>query len=252
MIEGFEKSRVQRLYVMDYGLFQVHSNGRIIGITGSLIETSDARWILVDTGFPPKYLRNREEASREDHLDEFGTILELDEVNMPAGQLALLGLSPADIDLQILTHSHIDHVGGIEDFTDVPMVVHRAERALPRPLYWHGQHPYAWPDGQVYIEVEGDTEVLPGLTLLETPGHTPGQMSLMVDLPESGTVVLTSDTISRPEELDEGFAGYWNEELAERHARRLMALAEEKQAFVIFGHCPEQWPTLRKIPAYYG
>ena len=51
MIEGFEHSRVRRLYVLDYGLFRVHSNGRIIGITGSLIETEDGRRILVDTGF---------------------------------------------------------------------------------------------------------------------------------------------------------------------------------------------------------
>lgn len=252
MIAGFENSRVRRLYVMDYGLFRVHSNGRVIGITGSLIETVDGKWILVDTGFPPKYLVDREQASREDRLDEFGTILELEPVNMPAGQLALLGLSPSDVDLQILTHSHIDHVGGIEDFSHVPMVVHRAERALERPLYWHGLHPFVWPDDQVCIEVEGDVEILPGLTLLETPGHTPGQISLMLELPESGAVILTSDTISRPEELDEGFAGYWNDELAERNARRLMALAAEKQAFVIFGHCPKQWPTLRKIPAFYG
>ena len=60
---------------------------------------------------------------------------------MPAGQLALLGLSPADIDLQILTHSHIDHVGGIEDFSHVPMVVSKAERALERPFAgtWGGR-----------------------------------------------------------------------------------------------------------------
>jgi len=31
-----------------------------------------------------------------------------------------------------------------------------------------------------------------------------------------------------------------------------MALAQERDAFVIFGHCPKQWPTLKKIPEYYG
>lgn len=251
MIEGFEGSRPARLYVLDYGLFRVHDGGRVIGITGSLIETNDGRFVLVDTGFPPKYLVDHEAAAKEDRLDEFGEILELGPDNMPAGQLALLGLTPADVDLQILTHSHIDHVGGIEDFTHVPMVVHRAERALERPLYWHGRHPLAWPDAMAYFEVEGDTTLFPGLTLLSTPGHTPGQLSLMVELPRTGAVILTSDTISRPEELEEGFAGYWREELAEKHARRLMALAESRGAFVIFGHCPRQWPTLRKMPAYY-
>jgi len=251
VIEGFENSKVSRLYVMDYGLFQVHSNGRVIGITGSLIETHDGKWVLVDTGFPRKYLQDRDKASREDKLDEFGTILELGPENMPAGQMAKIGLSPDDIDLQILTHTHIDHVGGIEDFRHVPMVVNQAERALDKPLYWHGRHPYEWPEDQIYIEVTGDTQLFSGLTLLETPGHTPGQMSLLVELPETGTVILTSDTISRPEELEGNFDGYWRPELAEKHAHRLMALAEERNAFVIFEHSPEQWPTLNKIPQCY-
>ena len=183
VIEAFRNSRAAKLFVMDYGLFQVHSNGRVIGITGSLIETDDRKRVLVDTGFPRKYLADRETASREDRLDEFGTILELGPENMPAGQLARIGLTPDDIDLQILTHTHIDHVGGIAEFTHVPMVVSRAERALERPLYWHDRQPFGWPEDQVYIEVEGDTELFPGLTVLETPGHTPGQMSLLVDLP---------------------------------------------------------------------
>jgi len=199
VIEGFENSKVNRLYVMDYGLFQVHSNGRIIGITGSLIETDDGKWVLVDTGFPRKYLAARDKASREDKLDEFGTILELGPENMPAGQLALIGLTPDDIDLQVLTHTHIDHVGGIEDFRHVPMVVHRAERALDKPLYWHGRHPFDWPEDQVYIEVEGDVELCEGLTLLETPGHTPGQMSLLVELPETGAVIRSGPTGGRRE-----------------------------------------------------
>jgi N-acyl homoserine lactone hydrolase len=132
------------------------------------------------------------------------------------------------------------------------MVLHKNERALDRPLYWHGRHPYDWPEEQVYIEVEGDVELFPGLTLLETPGHTPGQTSLLVELPETGSVILTSDTISRPEELDGHFESYWRPELAEQSARRLMMLAADRDAFVIFGHCPKQWPNLRKIPVYYG
>jgi N-acyl homoserine lactone hydrolase len=130
--------------------------------------------------------------------------------------------------------------------------VSKNERALDRPLYWHGRHPYRWPDAQEYIEVEDDIELFPGLTLLQTPGHTPGQMSLLLDLPETGAVILTSDTISRPDELDGHFDDYWRPEMAERSARRLMALAAERDAFVIFGHCPAQWPTLRKVPEYYA
>ena len=251
-IEQLKDSRVARLYVMDYGLFQVHSNGRIIGITGSLIETDDGKRVLVDTGFHRKYVEDRERAAREDRLDEFGKILEHSEENLPVGQLARIGLTPADIDLQILTHTHIDHLGGIEEFTHVPMIVHRNERALDKPLYWAGRHPIDWPEDQIYIEVEGDFEVCRGLTLLETPGHTPGQTSLLVELPETGAVILTSDTISRPDELQGEFEGYWRPDQAKQSAKRLMQIAEDRSAFVIYGHCPQQWPTLRKIPEFYG
>lgn len=251
MLENFRNSKVEKLYVMDYGLFQVHANGRIIGLTGSLIETDDGKWVLVDTGMPPKYVEDREKSSLEDKLNEFGTVLELGPENVPAGQMARIGLTPEDIDLQILTHTHIDHVGGIADFTHVPMVVSREERALDKPLYWHGRHPYDWPEEQVYIEVTEDVELFSGLTLLQTPGHTPGQMSLLVELPETGSVILTSDTISRPQELEGDFAGYWRPDLAKKNAHRLMDIATERDAFVIFGHCPKQWPTLRKIPEYY-
>jgi N-acyl homoserine lactone hydrolase len=84
LIESFRNSKVAKLYVMDYGLFQVHSNSRIIGITGSLLETDDGKWVLVDTGFAPKYIEDREKSSREDKLDEFGTILELGPENLYA------------------------------------------------------------------------------------------------------------------------------------------------------------------------
>ena len=43
--------------------------------------------------------------------------------------------------------------------------------------------------------VSGDTEFLPGVTLLETPGHTVGTMSMQVDLPDTGTMIFTSDAV---------------------------------------------------------
>ena len=40
------------LAVLNFGLFTVHSNGRIIGIPGFLVETSAGEKVLIDTGFP--------------------------------------------------------------------------------------------------------------------------------------------------------------------------------------------------------
>ena len=100
--------------------------------------------------------------------------------------------------------------------------------------------------------LEGDAEIGPGFRVLTSPGHSPGQLALMLELPETGVVLLTSDAISRPAEIDEKFAGSWDEAKAIASAERLMTLARETDAFVIYGHSPEQWPTLRKAPeAYY-
>ena len=49
------KGTPTRLAVLDYGLFQVHENGRIIGICGYLVQTTAGENILIDTGFPAKY-----------------------------------------------------------------------------------------------------------------------------------------------------------------------------------------------------
>ncbi len=107
-----------------------------------------------------------------------------------------------------------------------------------------------WPDLD-YLTVAGDVDLGPGLQVLAAPGHAPGQIALMIDLPETGAVLLTSDAISRPSEIQEKFAGSWDEAAAIASAERLMRLAAEGGAFVIYGHCPAQWDALRKAPQGY-
>lgn len=245
--EGFVKGRPGALCVLDYGLFKVHANGRVIGICGYLIRTDADENILVDTGFPAKYAHDTHAATQEDRLYEFGEVLTCTPDNLPAAQLAKLGLTGDDLTLHICTHTHIDHIGGLHDYPHVPMLVSRAERELPRPLYWGDVQPLDWPD-QEYLIVDGDVQLGPGLQVLAAPGHAPGQIALMVDLPGTGAVLLTSDAISRPAEIDEKFAGSWDEAAAIASADRLMTLARARDALVIYGHCPDQWKTLRKAP----
>lgn len=250
MIEALRGHRPDRLYVLDYGLFKVHADGRVIGICGYLVRTDRGGNILIDTGFPAKYADDAEAASREDCLNDFGEVMDLSFVNLPAGQLAMIGLNPADIDVLVMTHTHIDHVGGLADYPNAPLVMGAAERALDRPLYWGDVRPFDWPDVET-VCVEGDADLCEGIRVLETPGHSPGHISLLVTLPETGPVLLTADAISRPAELDERFAGSWNEDLARRSGDRLMALAREIGATIIYGHCPVQWPDLRKAPEFF-
>ena len=247
--DGFITGRPTALFVLDYGSFQVKSNGRKIGICGFLIQTDADEAILVDTGFPEKYTRVAEVASREDGLSEFGQVLECGPQNSATAQLALLGIAAADITLHVCTHTHIDHMGGLADFPNAPILIHQAERALTRPLYWGAIQPMTWPDRR-YLQIAQDTLVGPGLTVLSVPGHTAGQLALLIDLP-SGPILLTGDAISRPAEIDEGFEGARDPVMARNSALRLMALAADREAFVIYGHCPKQWRTLKKAPEGY-
>ena len=86
------KGAPKRLTVLDYGLFKVHENGRIIGLCGYLIETDAGERILIDTGMPAKYAKDADAAAREDGLEAFGAVVELTAEHFrrpPAPQLEL-------------------------------------------------------------------------------------------------------------------------------------------------------------------
>lgn len=250
MAEQLLKGRPVSLTVLDYGLFRVHEGPRDIGIMGALIRTDAGEEVLVDTGFPSRYAKAPREAGAVDGLDSFGTVLSCSDVNRPAAQLALAGTTLERITLLIQTHTHIDHAGDLSACPQAPMLIAAAERALPRPLGWPGAQPMDWP-GRTFIEVTGDVQIGPGTQVLLCPGHAPGQLALLIDLPETGTVLWTSDAISRPGEIEDGFSGSWNVAEARRQGARLMQIGTERDAMVIWGHCPAQWPALRKAPAAY-
>lgn len=244
------KGRPVRLYVLDYGLFRVHANGRVIGICGFLVQTDAGENVLIDGGFPAHYADDVAVASEADDLGNFGEILSLGPDNRPAAQLARACIAPDDISHLILTHGHIDHVGALHEFAQAPFLVSAAERALAQPLYFGTRRPLDWPDRETIL-IDGDTRLGPGFEVLMAPGHTPGQIALVLDLPETGAVLLTSDAISRPDEIDEDFDTAPDPKTAQASAARLMQLARDRDAFVIYGHCPDQWPGLDKAPAFY-
>jgi N-acyl homoserine lactone hydrolase len=238
------------LAVLDFGLFTVHANGRIIGIPGFLIETSTGEKILIDTGFPEKYAKDVNAASLEDNLGEFGEILELTYENQPASQLAKLGLTKADLDYLIISHTHIDHVGNIDGFPGVPIIMGKEERELERPIYWRGNKPLEWPAAE-YLLIDSDYEFGTNFKILHVPGHTPGELSILLTLPNTGSILLTSDAISRESEVSEGCLDATDPAQAIASANRILDLAKAHSAYVIYGHGPEQWKELKKAPDLY-
>lgn len=104
--------------------------------------------------------------------------------------------------LVVNTHLHFDHCGGNRLFPGIPIHVQARELADARgPDYTIPE----WVDfdGATYVEHEGEGEVLPGIRLLPTPGHTDGHQAVLVDT-DDGLVVLGGDVAYSFRELGAG------------------------------------------------
>ena len=105
---------------------------------------------------------------------------------------------PRDVVCVINTHLHFDHCGGNRLFAGTPLHVQRAELEAARAP-GHTIEEWVDFDGATYVEHDGEAEVLPGIRLLPTPGHTAGHQSVVVD----GAGVLGGDVAYSFRELGE-------------------------------------------------
>ena len=107
-------------------------------------------------------------------------------------QLEALGVQPADITFVAVSHTHGDHIGNVELFPQAMLLVQQAEYDWPginnAPRFTPA-HPVTTLAGDK--DVFGDGSV----TILSTPGHTPGHQSLLVKLPQTGALVLSGDAV---------------------------------------------------------
>jgi glyoxylase-like metal-dependent hydrolase (beta-lactamase superfamily II) len=109
-----------------------------------------------------------------------------------AQQLDQLGVKPADLKAMAISHTHPDHIGNVELFPATMLYVQKAEYEWPGP----NNKPRFNPAHPVTL-LEGDRDVFGdgSLTILSTPGHTPGHQSLLVKLPKTGAVLLSGDAV---------------------------------------------------------
>ena len=107
---------------------------------------------------------------------------------------------PRDAVFVINTHLHFDHCGGNRLFAGTPIYVQRREREEARTK------DYTIPEwvefeGATYVELQGERELLPGLRVVPTPGHTPGHQSVLVET-DDGLVVVAGDVAYTWDEFD--------------------------------------------------
>ena len=109
-----------------------------------------------------------------------------------AAELETVGVKPADIKHIAVSHTHPDHVGNIGLFPAAMLYVQKAE------YDWPGANnaPRFKPE-QPVTRLDGDKDVFGdgSITIVATPGHTPGHQSLLVKLPKTGAVLLTGDAV---------------------------------------------------------
>lgn len=227
----------QRLYLMQVGSMPQYG----IPIVCYLVQTGDGKNILIDSGLPE--IIPEEGSDFENGQDVIA-------------QLAQIGLTPDDIDTVISTHYDIDHAGRHAAFTKAHYVVQHGHHvdAASNPRYAAIRPEWDQPMERIRL-VDGDTELLPGLELIDTSGHVPGHQSVLVRLPKTGAILLTIDAVP----FGEGFTrdrrdDGSNPDAAATHAStvKLLDLVErERIGLVIFGHDQQQWEALRQAPAFY-
>ena len=229
---------VKRLYLLEVGSMPEYQ----IPIVCYLVQTGDGKNILIDSGLPEIMPEEAKDfANGQDVI----------------AQLTSIGLQPDAIDTVISTHYDIDHAGRHAAFTKAHYVVQRVHHmdAATNPRFAPLRPQWDQPMARIRL-VDGDTELLPGLELIETSGHVPGHQSVLVRLPETGAILLTVDAVPfaagfTRDAPDDGN----NPDAPAIHAStiKLLHLVEREQIeLVIFGHDTAQWATLKKAPGFYA
>ena len=185
-----------------------------------------------------------------------------DEGELLPNTLHQLGYGPHDVDYVVVSHLHEDHGGCLDLFTKSKIIVSDEELTQTLRLYalngemggYIRNDIRAWLEAELQWELVGAemqaVKLLDGITILNFgPGHTFGMLGLLVELKNSGNFILASDTVFTSVNLGPpmrypGLAydtrGY------ARTVERIIRLAKEKQAQILFGHDVEQFSGLRK------
>lgn len=201
-------------------------------------------------------------------------------------QLEAAGVSPESVSHVLISHFHFDHCGSVKHLPQATLVAHKLEfeaAIAPEPFEALGYSDLSFSpeierrraardqsrpadavdagdaDGGPAYEarfspIEGDTEIVKGVHLIATPGHSRGHCSLLVERGDGPPLVFTGDAIYTPRSLElECIAGFHYDPVTSiRSMRRLRELAEDAGAELFFSHDAESYETYLKAPAYYS
>lgn len=157
-------------------------------ILAYLIETNQGR-ILFDVGCDYQKIHQPDllEIYYEHDGFPFGPP-EMEESERLPNKLEMLGLQAKDIDMVFCSHLHFDHAGGLCEFCQAE--VHASEMQAAKDL---ADGAYFSSDFDLPLNWKiqsAEYQLVPGVDAIETPGHTAGHMSMMIELPKRHTYYL--------------------------------------------------------------
>ena len=106
--------------------------------------------------------------------------------------LSEINVDPEEIDVIIHTHLHNDHCENDYKCPKAKIYVQKAEYEFfknPHPID-HRYYPDVLDDAEEIVQVEGDADIMDGIRVILTPGHTPGGQSIVVNT-RAGKALIT-------------------------------------------------------------
>lgn len=187
----FDCGAIRLPTVVDFGLTDAQTDVRTLYSPCYLIEHEAGR-LLWDAGLPPAFA-----AADGWVAEENGAAHRL--VAPISAQLDVLDLTPADIDMIAFSHFHYDHVGDANAFLGAELLVPEPEHALafsedPSAAFFDPTFYGALRDTPTtFIDADHDVFGDGRVRIISAPGHTPGHQVLLLDLQDTGPVLLSGD-----------------------------------------------------------
>jgi glyoxylase-like metal-dependent hydrolase (beta-lactamase superfamily II) len=159
-------------------------------------------------------------------------------------ELVRVGSSPAEVDLVVHTHLHVDHVGWDGTFPNARYVVptddwsyFMSEESLQQRPHL-GDRVEPLDDAGLVVLVDGELEVAAGVRVVPTPGHTPGHASVFVESQGSELAVL-GDVVVHELQLADPDLVYFSDQdpaLSASTRRRVLGQLADRGTAVIVTH----------------
>jgi N-acyl homoserine lactone hydrolase len=165
-------------------------------------------------------------------------------------QLKSLGVKPDDVTYVAISHAHGDHIGNAKAFAKSKTLMQKLEhesamKMIPRPLN----------DDQNVEMLSGDRDVFGdgSITIISTPGHTPGHQSLLVKLPKTGVLILTGDLVHFQYMWDNKVVPpfNFNKEQSLVSIERIATLLAGHKAQLWIGHDKDITAKVDRAPKFY-